>query len=219
MRYTTPSTGTIPHVLRRNLVAVATASQKPNLLQLRSFTAPVNSNRALDPIFAQRARFRAYLVARLGNEADADDVLQTGLVKAMRSAGDVPSTEKLTAWFYRLLRNALIDHARSRSARVQRDTAWAVNEGQTDEALEKTICACLGSLIGDLKSREAELIRRAELGDESVAQVARSLGMSPGSASVALHRSRAALRKRLEEFCGECAQGACLDCDCPKPNS
>jgi RNA polymerase sigma factor (sigma-70 family) len=177
----------------------------------------VDHNRALDPIIAQRARFRAYLVARLGNDADADDVLQNSLVKAIRSSGDVPAAEKLTAWFYRLLRNALVDHVRSRSARVRRDTSWTINEERAGEMSEKTLCACFEHMMNGLKPREAELVRRAELGDEALAEVARSLGISPGNASVALHRARLLLRKRLEEFCGECAQGACLDCDCPEP--
>lgn len=174
-------------------------------------------DRTLDSILSQRARFRAYLVARLGNEADADDVLQNGLMKAMRSAGDVSDGEKLTAWFYRLLRNALVDHVRSRSARVHRDAAWTISEDQSDNFPERTVCVCFEGMIGNLKPREAELVRRAELGGEAVTVVARSLGISPGNASVTLHRARAALRKRLEEFCGECAKGACRDCDCPKP--
>jgi RNA polymerase sigma factor (sigma-70 family) len=179
----------------------------------------VNFDRTLDPILSQRARFRAYLVARLGNEADADDVLQNGLMKAMRSAGDVSDGEKLTAWFYRLLRNALIDHVRSRSARAQRDAAWTMSEDQSDNVSEKTVCACFEGMIGNLKPREAELVRRTELGNEAVTEVARSLGISPGSASVVLHRARTTLRKRLEEFCGECAKGACRDCDCPRPDA
>lgn len=171
-------------------------------------------DRKLDPIFAQRARFRAYLVTRLGNEADADDVLQTGLAKAIRSAGALADGEKLTPWFFQLLRNTLIDHMRSRVARARRDDEWSINESQTYEVVEKTVCDCFETLLDDLAPREAELIRRAELGDEAVTDVARSLGISPGNASVTLYRARMELRKRLEAFCGECAKRACLDCDC-----
>jgi RNA polymerase sigma-70 factor (ECF subfamily) len=69
-------------------------------------------------------------------------------------------------------------------------------------------------LLTELKPRDAELLRRVELNDEAVAEVARSLGLTEGAASVALHRARAVLRERLENFCGDCAKGACLDCDC-----
>lgn len=170
--------------------------------------------RSIDALIAQRSRFRAFLVSRLGNEADADDVLQNGLLKAMRSAGDLDDTEKLTAWFYRLLRNALIDHVRSRSASVRRDEAWMKDVGSGDADAEKSACACFAGLLADLKPRDAELLRRVELNNEAVTEVARALGLSSGAASVALHRARATLRRKLEDFCGDCAKGACLDCDC-----
>ncbi|HEY9249537.1 MAG TPA: sigma-70 family RNA polymerase sigma factor [Rariglobus sp.] len=175
--------------------------------------------RSIDSLLAQRSRFRAFLVSRLGNEADADDVLQNGLLKAMRSAGEVDDAEKLTAWFYRLLRNAMIDHVRSRSANVRRDEAWMTEVGSRDEEIERSACACFERLLPELKPRDAELLRRVELNDEAVAEVAQSLGMSGGAASVALHRARATLRRRLEDFCGDCAKGACLDCDCADTRS
>ena len=170
--------------------------------------------RSIDPLLAQRSRFRAFLISRLGNEADADDVLQNGLLKAMRSVGEVDDAEKLTAWFYRLLRNALVDHVRSRAAGARRDEAWMTETVPGDEEVGKSVCVCFEGLLGELKPRDAELLRRVELNDEGVAEVARSLGLSAGAASVALHRARMTLRRRLEDFCGDCGKGACLDCDC-----
>jgi RNA polymerase sigma-70 factor (ECF subfamily) len=147
-------------------------------------------------------------------------VLQNGLMKAMRTAGEVRDEEKLTAWFYQLLRNAIVDHVRSRRAIEQRDDAWVAHATAIeDRDALKTACACFENLLGDLKPREAELVRRIELGEESVADAARSLGMSANSASVALHRARKTLRERLEVFCGECATTACLDCDCAERKS
>ncbi|MDP1581585.1 MAG: sigma-70 family RNA polymerase sigma factor [Candidatus Didemnitutus sp.] len=175
--------------------------------------------RSLDSLLAQRPRFRAFLISRLGSEADADDVLQNSLLKAMRSAGNVNDEQKLTAWFYRLLQNALVDHVRSRSANARRDDAWMTDAAPRDEEAEKTACACVAGLLTELKPRDAELLRRVELHDEAVAEVARSLGLTAGAASVALHRARAVLRKRLEDFCGDCAKGACLDCDCADAQS
>src|SRR5687768_10722778 len=82
---------------------------------------------ALDPILARRAEFRAFLVSRLGSEADADDVLQNGLMKALRNASEVKDEQKLTAWFYQVLRNAMVDHIRARRAREARDDTWAMD--------------------------------------------------------------------------------------------
>lgn len=169
----------------------------------------------IDPLLAQRQRFRRFLVARLGNEADADDLLQTSLVKALRASADVRDDHKLTAWFYQVLRHAMIDHARSRGAAAHRDDAWSHHQSvESDAEAQHDICACFEALLPELKPREAELLRRVELEGDSVAEVARALGMSANHASVTLHRARRSLRERLEAFCGSCASSACLECDC-----
>jgi RNA polymerase sigma-70 factor (ECF subfamily) len=170
---------------------------------------------ALDPIFSRRAEFRAFLISRLGSEADADDVLQNGLIKALRNASDVRDEQKLTAWFYQVLRNAIVDHVRNRRARELRDDAWVSSASAPhDHETAKIACRCVDILIAELKPAEAELVRRVELENEPVTDAARRAGVSPNHASVTLHRARKKLRERLLAFCGECATGACLDCDC-----
>lgn len=170
---------------------------------------------ALDRLLSRRAEFRAFLVSRLGSEADADDVLQNGLIKALRSAASVEDGQKLIAWFYQVLRNAIVDHIRARRAKEARDDTWALSQVTLgDDETEKFACRCIEAFIPELKPREAELVRRIELANQPVADAARSAGISPGNASVTLHRARKKLRERLEAFCGECARGACLDCDC-----
>ncbi|MDF3056206.1 MAG: polymerase, sigma-24 subunit, subfamily [Rariglobus sp.] len=168
----------------------------------------------LPVLLARRSEFIGFLAARLNhNRADAEDVLQHGLVKALATAGTLRDDEHLLPWFYQLLRHAVVDHIRSRRAAADREHRWS------DEALpapETTarLCACIEPLIATLPPAQATLIRRAELAGEPVASVAASLGLTPNAASVALHRARASLRAKLQSFCGDCASGACLDCDC-----
>ena len=165
-------------------------------------------------LLAHRHVFKAFLTSRVGNEADAEDLLQNGLVKAMERSGEIKDGEKAVAWFYQLLRNVLIDHVRSRSAAAKRDDAWASNSATLadDEEAERQICACFEKMLPKLKPAQAELIRRVELKGEPVAKVAIALGMTANNASVTLHRARAELRTKLMDFCGDCA---CLDnCEC-----
>ena len=165
-------------------------------------------------LLAHRHVFKAFLASRIGNEADAEDLLQNGLVKAMERSGEIKDGEKAVAWFYQVLRNVLIDHVRNRSAAAKRDDAWASDSATLadDRDAERQICACLEKMLPVLKPAQAELIRRVELMGEPVAQVAIALGMSANNASVILHRARAELRTRLMDFCGDCA---CLDnCEC-----
>ena len=70
---------------------------------------------------AQRSAFKAFLTARVGSAAEAEDILQNGLLKAVQRAGELQDDAKLTAWFYQLLRNAIVDHYRTKGARRRRD--------------------------------------------------------------------------------------------------
>jgi len=175
-----------------------------------------NSSDVASALLAHRQAFKAFLVSRVGNEADAEDLLQNGLIKALQSADDLRDDEKSVAWFYQILRNVIIDHARSRNATRRRDNAWtsdAVTLAEDADA-ERVLCGCFEHLLPSLKPAHAELLRRVELEGQSVAATALALGMTPNNASVTLHRARAELRRKLREFCGSCAAGACLDCDC-----
>jgi RNA polymerase sigma factor (sigma-70 family) len=165
-------------------------------------------------LLAHRHVFKAFLTSRLGNPADAEDLLQNGLVKAMERSGEIKDGEKAVAWFYQVLRNALIDHVRSRTAAAKRDEAWAsaATTLNDDHEAERVICACFEKMLPALKPAQAELIRRVELGGEPVGQAAAALGLSANAGSVTLHRARAELRTRLMEFCADCA---CLEhCEC-----
>jgi RNA polymerase sigma factor (sigma-70 family) len=165
-------------------------------------------------LLAHRREFKAFLAARLGNDADAEDVLQNGLVKALQHAGALKQGERAVPWFYQLLRNAVIDHARSRNAANCREQAWATQTAtlRDDAEVHRQICGCFEKFLPALKPLQAELVRRVELQEQPVATAARELGLTPNQASVTLHRARAGLRQRLIEFCGDCR---CLDqCDC-----
>lgn len=55
---------------------------------------------------------------------------------------------------------------------------------------------------------------RVDLEDAGVKEFADRSGISRNSAAVRLHRARRALKKRLLETCGACAEHGCRDCDC-----
>lgn len=175
-------------------------------------TNPASAGDITAKLLAHRPVFKAFLASRVGNEADAEDLLQNGLVKAITRAGELKDGEKAVAWFYQLLRNAIIDHVRSRSAAVKRDEAWATSAVTLadDADAERHICACFEKMLPMLKPAQADLLHRVELQGQSVAEAAAALGMTPNNASVTLHRGRAELRAKLMDFCGDCA---CLD-DC-----
>lgn len=165
-------------------------------------------------LLAHRPAFKAFVAARVGNDADAEDLLQNGLVKALQRSGKIQDGEKVVVWFYQVLRNVLVDHVRSRQAASRRDEAWMSDTITLagDAEAERHICGCFERLLPGMKPKHAELLRRVELQGEPVAAAAAALGMTANNASVTLHRARAELKARLTDFCGDCA---CLDnCSC-----
>jgi len=168
------------------------------------------------------ARFLAFLSRRTGRRDVAEEILQEAFVRSIARGSTLRDGESATAWFYRLLRNALIDHYRRRDAE-QRAIEVVAGEPELvaaapDEELMGLVCQCVGSLVGALKPEYAEALRRVEIDGVSVQAYAGSAGITPNNAGVRLHRAREALRRQLVRSCGTCATHGCLDCTCASPS-
>ena len=166
---------------------------------------------------AERDRFLGFLRARLGTPDAAEDVLQDAYVKALQGADAIRDGESAVAWFWRVLRNAVTDVYRHRSAEARaRDQVqrWAEADAPREPELRDAICRCVDGVLGTLKPEQAALVRRVDLEGAPVPEAARAEGITPNNAGVRLHRARAALRERLQQTCGACAEHGCLDCGC-----
>jgi RNA polymerase sigma factor (sigma-70 family) len=164
-------------------------------------------------------QFLAFLERRLGDRALAEDILQDAFVKSIEKAETIREDESAVAWFYRLLRNAIVDYHRRGSVRGR---ALELLAGEMKDAVEPppeihgAICACVGELAANLKPEYAEAIRRVELEDAPVAEYAGEAGITANNAAVRVFRAREALRKQVKASCKTCAEHGCLDCTCGK---
>jgi RNA polymerase sigma-70 factor (ECF subfamily) len=168
-------------------------------------------------LVGSHARFLAFLERRVSSREVAEDILQEAFARALSRGDSLRAEESAVAWFYRLLRNAIIDHHR-RTASTQRalDAVTAETPTSTvlDEELMATVCECMGELVDTLKPEYAEIIRRVDLDEGTVADYATASGITANNAGVRLHRAREALFKSLVRSCGTCASHGCLDCKC-----
>jgi RNA polymerase sigma factor (sigma-70 family) len=166
----------------------------------------------------ERERFLAFVAKRVGPD-DAEDVLQGALVRALSHADDVRDDERVVAWFYRILRNAVADHWRARAAGRRADEAiraepWPAAPTPDDD---RTLCRCFEPLVATLPPDQARILRRVDLEEARPVDVAAEDGITANLAMVRLHRARRALRVRLLEACRACAKHGCLDCSCRAP--
>jgi RNA polymerase sigma-70 factor (ECF subfamily) len=162
-------------------------------------------------------QFRAFLEQRVGNPADAEEILQTAFLKTVERGDAIRDEESAVAWFYRLLRNALIDYYRHRGAEDKaliRAAGFSQELAESEPEVERAICQCMHHLLPTLREDYATLLRRIDLGDASVTELAAETGMTPNNVRVKLHRARIALRRQLVRSCGSCTEHGCLDCTC-----
>ncbi len=175
----------------------------------------------LEILVANHARFLNFLQRRVGSREMAQEILQDAFVRSISrgAAASLRSDESAVAWFYRLLRNALVDHFRHATVEERGLAALAAEAevgagAETDEELVELICACVTNLVATLKPEYAAAIRRVELGGESLEAYASDSGITRGNAAVRLFRARQALRRRVEQSCGTCATHGCYQCEC-----
>ncbi len=161
--------------------------------------------------------FLSFLERRLGSRAVAEDVLQEAFSRSLDRLETLRHEESAVAWFYRVLRNAVVDHHRRQAAASRALEAFAFELSRAEEPsgeVAEEVCKCVARLLGTLKPEYAEALQRIELDGASVKSFAEAAGISSSNAGVRIFRAREALRKKVAASCGVCATHGCLDCTC-----
>ena len=138
----------------------------------------------------------------MGNQADAEDVVQEAYVKAYRAltAGEFDRRSSTNTWLYRIVVNGAIDAKRSRTRRAeasdeQIDPGW-------DGAARAEARLALAELDDWLRALPAD--QRAALVLQSMeglnnSEIAQVMGVSEGAVEQRLVRARATLRQKREQ--------------------
>lgn len=183
-------------------------------------SSPAPTSAALNNLLERRASFLAFVKRRVRDPELAEDILQAAYVRALETSSSVRDDGSVVAWFYAVLRNAIVDHFRRSTSESSAYTRWAQEfAAETDTALaddstRNFVCGCLEHVLPLLRPAYAELLREVDLNETPLAAFAQSHRLTTGNAAVRAHRARAALRKQLSLTCGVCSTHACLDCSC-----
>ncbi|HZJ52943.1 MAG TPA: sigma-70 family RNA polymerase sigma factor [Myxococcaceae bacterium] len=184
---------------------------------------PVPAREEILSVMAENRRaFLSFLERRVGHRETAEDLLQESFARSLDKVPLEPQ-ESVNAWFYRVLRNGVIDHYRRRGAgeralaSLQKELEEAPPEPTADE--RDAVCHCVSRLSETLKPEYALALRRVEVDGASVRDYASEVGITPNNAAVRLFRARETLRKRVVHWCGSCAERGCVDCSCGEPGS
>jgi len=172
------------------------------------------SHRVFLHLSDKRGSFLAFVRKRTDSFEIAEDLLQAAYLRAFEHLAELRDERRAEAWFYRLLRNAIIDHYR-RAATAAKVLA---EEASLDRPVEfvrsPNTCPCATRELNRLKTDYARALEDIEMDGIPVQIFASNERIAPGTASVRLHRARKALASRLHTICGSCSGPGCFDCTC-----
>jgi RNA polymerase sigma factor (sigma-70 family) len=185
--------------------AMPLTTHDPDLALLRAIAN--GDERALDELYARHGpALLTYLVGRLGDRQQAEEVLQDVLLAAWKGAARFRGESRVRTWLLSIARYRAINAQRRRTLpRAPFYEAAGAScagplEGLTREARRDQVRQALSQLPASQRET-LELIFYHELSGPEAAAV---LGVAPGTVKSRLHRAKATLRKLLqtEEIAG-----------------
>ena len=148
-----------------------------------------------------------YIVLKVGNRADAEDITQQVFLNALESIGSyrwrgVP----ISSWLFRIAHNQVVDHFRRRS----REQTLPLDESRSRSSFDPVALAernlkveQLAAACTQLSEAQREVISLRFAGGLSVAETAQSMGKSEGAVKVMQHDALVKLRRILSPGSGE----------------
>src|SRR4051812_45789890 len=181
---------------------------------------PTLSVAAFHQLWENRSKFVAFVRKHVNSQSDAEDIVQTAFVRSVERGDTIENEESVVAWFYRVLRNAIVDHYRRRTVRDRATEEFAREMRdlearlQFDPAARQDVCQCIWPVMDALKPEYRDALKAIDIEERSLRVLAHSSGITENNAAVRVDRARQALRKQVQVTCGACATHGCLDCRC-----
>jgi RNA polymerase sigma-70 factor (ECF subfamily) len=154
-------------------------------------------------IAALLPRLRRFARALTGQAADADDVVQIALERALARAAQFEPGTRLDAWLYAIVRNAWIDEARARTRRAKvfapAELGERVGSDGEAEMLAKLEARDVWAAMAALPEEQREAVALVCVEGLAYREAAAALGVPIGTLTSRLARGREALQRMLGE--------------------
>jgi RNA polymerase sigma-70 factor, ECF subfamily len=172
-----------------------------------------NATQAIWTEFGER--LRGFIARRVGNEADADDVLQEVFLRIHRYRDTVERDDRLVPWLFQVTRNAIADFYRAPERRRELPVGVAgdLEFGRGDTVLDTDdlaaqmsqtwaeLAGCLRPLIDQLPPDYRDAVAVVDLGGVTQREAAERAGLSVSGMKSRVQRGRQALKGLLDDCC------------------
>ena len=143
-------------------------------------------------------RIYRYLLARLTEPADAEDVTTEVFMQAMKSLPSYkPKGTPLIAWLFRIAHNQAVNHMKKRTRRKEATLTEtsASYDSPEEEALEKVRLEQVVGAMDVLTDLQREVLNLRFAADLSIAEVAKVMDRKEGAVKFLQFSALRALRK------------------------
>jgi RNA polymerase sigma-70 factor (ECF subfamily) len=152
-----------------------------------------------------RKRLWAHCYRMTGRRADADDLCQEAIARAIERADDLIATTRADAWLFRIATTICLDHLR-RTNRIERvtelvdpilldDTAAPPDDPETAVIRRDDVRFAIVVALQRLAPKPRAVLLLHDVCGLELADVAATLGTNANAAKATLHRARAALTR------------------------
>lgn len=148
-------------------------------------------------------RLRRFAHALSRNSADADDLTQASIERALRSRDQWQEGTRLDSWCYRIMRNLWIDTARARARKVAREApeeeGLSIGEDPRDAMDAALDLNRIMGAMSRLPDEQREVVALILIEGFGYREVSEMLGLPIGTVSSRLVRGRSALLAMVGE--------------------
>ncbi|MBI5855963.1 MAG: RNA polymerase sigma factor SigZ [Nitrospirae bacterium] len=158
---------------------------------------------------------RVFIAKRVGNEAEADDIVQEVFLRAHRRIGSLKDSRRMVSWLFQIARHAIIDHYRTAARRREQPAGLAgdmetvhpvpaapiIGEEAGSGRLRGELAGCLRPMIEALPTPYREAVTLVELEGLTQQTAAKQLGLSVSGMKSRVQRGRRLLKEMLDDCC------------------
>ncbi len=154
-------------------------------------------------LLALLPRLRRFAHALARSSADADDLCQASIERALKARDQLVAGTRMDSWMYRIMRNAWIDTTRARTRHgqtfVDQEAGMAVGDAG-DQQIEAVVeLGNVGRAMQSLPADQREAIALVLVEGFAYKEAAEILGVPMGTLTSRLVRGREALMIKLGE--------------------
>ncbi len=148
-----------------------------------------------------RHELHRFLLSRVRNPDDAEDLLQDILIKTYQQLHTVQDPKKLRAWLFQVTRNAVIDYYRQ-SRQEPPDPSAIMDEGtEPYERARQELSDCINLFIKQLPETYQTAVEAVDLRGDSQKALSDELGISYSTVKSRVQRGRQMLAALFQECC------------------